>query len=41
MAERIDLKKLISHTFRIDELQKALDTCMDRTAGSVKVILKP
>ena len=41
MAERIDLKKLISHTFRMDELQKALDTCMDRTAGSVKVILKP
>jgi 2-desacetyl-2-hydroxyethyl bacteriochlorophyllide A dehydrogenase len=41
MAGRIGLEKLISHTFHMDELQRALDTCMDRNAGSVKVILKP
>jgi len=41
MARRIDLKRLITHTFGIGQLQQALDTCMDRTAGSVKVVLKP
>ncbi len=40
-AKELNLEKLITHEFPLDRLQKALETCFDRTAGAVKVILKP
>ena len=41
MSERIDLEKLVTHVFPLENLQKALETCFDPKAQSVKVILKP
>lgn len=41
MAKEIDLSSLITHTFPLDQLQTALETCFDRTANSIKVIVKP
>lgn len=41
LAREIDLSKLVTHTFALNELQKALETCLDRSAGSIKVLLKP
>lgn len=41
IAREFDLSKLITHTFPLGELQTALETCLDRTSGSIKVILKP
>lgn len=41
MTREIDLEKLVTHTFPLEELDVALKTCFDRTAGSVKVLLKP
>ena len=41
MSERIDLDRLITHVFPLDELQKALETCFDPKAESIKIILKP
>lgn len=41
MAKEIDLSKLISHTFALDQLQTALETCFDRSANSIKVLVKP
>ena len=41
MSERIDLGKLITHVFPLDNLQKALETCFDPKAESIKIILKP
>ncbi|MFV0413368.1 MAG: zinc-binding dehydrogenase [Oscillospiraceae bacterium] len=41
MTRDIDLEKLITHTFALENLQQALETCFDRSAGSVKVIIKP
>ena len=41
LARDIDLNRLVTHTFPLNDLQKALETCLDRTAGSIKVILKP
>ncbi len=40
MAREIDLEKLVTHTFPLEKLDVALETCFDRTAGSVKVLLK-
>ena len=40
-ARDIPLEKFITHTFPLNELQKALDTALDRNSDSVKVILKP
>lgn len=41
LAREIDLSKLVTHTFPLDDLQTALETCLDRNSGSIKVILKP
>ncbi len=41
LAPRIDLKRLITHEFPLAELDKAFETCFDRAAGAIKVILKP
>jgi (R,R)-butanediol dehydrogenase/meso-butanediol dehydrogenase/diacetyl reductase/L-iditol 2-dehydrogenase len=41
MSERIDLEKLVTHEFPLDDLQRALETCFDPQAESIKVILKP
>ncbi|WP_101910975.1 zinc-dependent alcohol dehydrogenase [Marasmitruncus massiliensis] len=41
LSRELNLEKLITHVFPLDDLQKALETCLDRNAGSVKVLLKP
>ena len=41
ISERIDLEKLVTHIFPLEDLQKALETCFDPQAESIKVILKP
>ena len=41
MSEEIPIEKLITHTFKLAELQQALETSLDKNTGSVKVILKP
>ena len=41
MSREIDLEKLVTHAFPLEALNQALKTCFDRSAGSVKVILKP
>ena len=41
MSERINLERLITHEFPLDNLQKALETCMDPKAESIKIILRP
>ena len=41
VSREIDLEKLITHVFKLDELQLALDTCLNPAANSIKVILKP
>lgn len=40
-ARDIPLEKFITHTFPLDELQKAFDTALDRNSGSIKVVLHP
>ena len=34
------MEKFITHTFPLGQLQQALDTALDRTSGSLKVILE-
>ena len=41
MSEHINPERLITHEFPLDELQKALETCFDPVAESIKIILKP
>lgn len=41
LAKSINLQRLITHTFPLSQLQQALETCFDRNAGSIKVLLKP
>ncbi len=41
IARELDLERLVTHHFPLDELQKALETCLDRSAGSIKVLLHP
>jgi 2-desacetyl-2-hydroxyethyl bacteriochlorophyllide A dehydrogenase len=41
MSKEIKLEKLITHTFKFDELQQALETCLDRQSGAIKAIVKP
>jgi 2-desacetyl-2-hydroxyethyl bacteriochlorophyllide A dehydrogenase len=41
MAQRIPLEKLITHRFPLSDLQKALETSLDRGAGSVKILVEP
>ena len=38
-AKDIPLKTFITHRFPMNELQKALDTALDRSSGSIKIIL--
>jgi 2-desacetyl-2-hydroxyethyl bacteriochlorophyllide A dehydrogenase len=41
MSKRFDLEKLVTHVFPLEELQKALETCFNPAAESIKVILQP
>ena len=41
LSKEIELDKLITHRFKLENLQEALETCLDRTADAVKVIVKP
>lgn len=41
MSKEIDLERLITHTFRLEDLQQALETCLNRESGAIKVIMKP
>jgi len=41
MSKQIDLEKLITHTFELDNLQQALETCLAKDSGALKVIVKP
>jgi len=41
MSKEIELEKLITHTFKLYELQQALETSLDREAGAIKIIIKP
>lgn len=41
IARELDLEHLITHHFSLDELQAALETCLDRNSGSIKVLLHP
>jgi (R,R)-butanediol dehydrogenase/meso-butanediol dehydrogenase/diacetyl reductase/L-iditol 2-dehydrogenase len=41
MSEKINLEKLITHQFPLDELQKALEICFNPTEECIKVIIKP
>ena len=41
MSEEIDLEKLVTHEFPLSELKTALETCLDRDAGAIKIILHP
>ena len=41
MSDRLDLKKFITHTFPLSQLQTALETASDPGSGSIKVIVKP
>jgi threonine dehydrogenase-like Zn-dependent dehydrogenase len=38
---RINFKPLITHTFCLDEINKAFDTFTGRVGGAIKVIVKP
>lgn len=40
-AREIDLELLVTHHFSLDDIQKALETCLDRKSGSIKVLLHP
>jgi 2-desacetyl-2-hydroxyethyl bacteriochlorophyllide A dehydrogenase len=41
VARELDLELLITHHFPLDDIQKALETCLDRKSGSIKVLLHP
>lgn len=41
MTREIDIEKLITHRFKLDALQQALETSLDQNSGSIKVIIKP
>jgi len=38
---RINVKKLITHKFPLEEINKAMDTFINRTGGAIKVIINP
>ena len=40
MADGLDVEPLITHTFGIDEAQRAFETAGDRTRGSSKVLIE-
>ena len=41
MTREIDLQQLVTHVFPLEDLQRALETCLNRSENSIKVILKP
>ena len=41
IARELELERLVTHHFPLEDLQKALETCLDRSAGSIKVLLHP
>jgi 2-desacetyl-2-hydroxyethyl bacteriochlorophyllide A dehydrogenase len=41
VAKDLPLKKLITHRFALEEIQKALETANDRSAKSMKVLVQP
>jgi len=41
IARELDLELLITHHFSLNDIQKALETCLDRKSGSIKVLLHP
>ncbi|MCR4431284.1 MAG: alcohol dehydrogenase catalytic domain-containing protein [Tepidanaerobacteraceae bacterium] len=41
MTKEIDIERLVTHTFKLQDLQQALETCLDRNSGAVKVIVHP
>ena len=38
---RIDGDALITHTFKLDDFKEAMATQLDRSSGSMKVIIEP
>lgn len=38
---RLNMKPLITHTFRLDDINQAFDTFTGRVGGAIKVIVKP
>jgi threonine dehydrogenase-like Zn-dependent dehydrogenase len=41
LAPELGIGRLITNRFALDELQSALECCLDRTSGAVKVLIKP
>ena len=41
MSKEIDLERLVTHKFKLQDLQHALETSLDRDSGAVKVIINP
>lgn len=41
MAGEIGLERLVTHRFPLGNLQQALETALDRTQNTIKVVLKP
>ncbi len=41
IAKEIDLEKLVTHRFVLDELEQALKTAIDRSVASIKTVLNP
>lgn len=41
MSKEIDLERLVTHVFKLQDLQQALETCLDRNSGAIKVIVQP
>ncbi len=35
----IDVKPLLTHTFKLDQVQQAYETFVDRKAGAIKVLI--
>lgn len=41
MSKEIDIEKLITHRFKLEDLNQAFETCLDKNSGAIKVIIKP
>jgi (R,R)-butanediol dehydrogenase/meso-butanediol dehydrogenase/diacetyl reductase/L-iditol 2-dehydrogenase len=41
MSKKIDLEKLVTHVFPLEELQQAMETCFNPATESIKIIIKP